>query len=98
VAFLGALVARSGIPAPRPAVGGTGVEMSAVPEVWDLTTVAEDEVVFHLHCPDTLEMVGVRGGWSGPGYEVITGLRPGTPLLRHGIATRTLDRPSGEFG
>ena len=71
--------------------------MSAVPEVWDLTTVAEDEVVFHLHSPDTLDAGRVPGGWSGPGYEVVTGLRPGTPLLRHGIATRTLDRPPGEL-
>ncbi len=97
MALLGAVVERSGVPAPGPATGGTGVAMSAVPELWDLTTVAEDEVVFHLHSPDTLEMVGVRGGWPGPGYEVITGLRPGTSLLRHGIATRTLDRPPGEL-
>ena len=68
-----------------------GVAMSAVAEVWDLTTVAEDEVVFHLHSPDTLETGGMPGGWPGPGYEVISGLRPGTPVLRHGIGTRTLD-------
>ncbi len=68
-----------------------------VPEVWDLTTVAEDEVVFHLHSPDTPGMVGAPGGWSGPGYEVITSLRPGTPVLRHGIGTRTLERPGGEL-
>lgn len=71
--------------------------MPPVPEVWDLTTVADDEAVFHLHSPDRLEMVGEPGDWSGPGYEVITGLRPGTPVLRHGIETRTLDRPPGEL-
>ncbi len=97
MAFLGAVVARSGVPAPGSATGGTGVVMSTVAEVWDLTTVAEDEVVFHLHSPDTIETVGAPGSWPGPGYEVITGLRPGTPLLRHGIATRTLDRPPGEL-
>ena len=58
-----------------------------VPEAWDLTTVAEDEVVFHLHSPDKLEFVGERGRWPGPGYEVITGLRPGTPVVRHGLET-----------
>ena len=70
--------------------------MGAVPEVWDLTTVAEDEVVFHLHSPDSLES-GRPASWSGPGYEVITALRPATPLMRHGIATRTLERPAGEL-
>jgi len=65
--------------------------------MWDLTTVAEDEVVFHLHSPDKLSMVGEPGTWPGPGYEVITGLRPGTPVLRHGIETRTLERPPGEL-
>ena len=97
MAFLGAMVARAGVHAPGSAMGGTGVAVSAAPEVWDLTTVAEDEVVFHLHSPGTLETGGVPGGWPGPGYEVISALRPGTPVLRHGIETRTLDRPPGEL-
>ena len=67
--------------------------MSSVPEVWDLTSVADDEVVFHLHSPDPITSVGEPGDWSGPGYEVITGIRPGASLLRHGIETRTLERP-----
>ncbi|MGD1011449.1 MAG: metallophosphoesterase [Acidimicrobiales bacterium] len=71
--------------------------MTEIPEAWDLTTVAEDEVVFHLHSPDTVGADSAPGGWSGPGYEVITGLRPGTRVLRHGIETRTLDRPAGEL-
>jgi len=77
--------------------GGPVSEVPEVPEVWDLTTVAEDEVVFHLHSPDKLKMVGEPGSWPGPGYEVITDLRPATPVLRHGIETRTLDRPPGEL-
>jgi predicted phosphodiesterase len=71
--------------------------MSAVPEIWDLTTVAEDEVVFHLHSPDTVEAAGTPASWSGPGYEVIIGLRPGMAVMRHGIGTRTLERPEGEL-
>ena len=71
--------------------------MRAVAEVWDLTTVAEDEVVFHLHSPYALETGGEPGSWAGPGYEVITGLRPGTSVLRHGIEARTLARPPGEL-
>ncbi len=71
--------------------------MSSVPEVWDLTSVADDEVVFHLHSPDPITSVGEPGDWSGPGYEVITGIRPGASLLRHGIETRTLERPPGEL-
>jgi Icc protein len=77
-------------------VGGTKAAVSTVAEVWDLTTVADDEVVFHLHSPDPSAAVGQSGDWSGPGYEVITGLKPGSPLVRHGIETRTLERPPGE--
>jgi predicted phosphodiesterase len=73
------------------------VAVSPIAEVWDLTTVAEDEVVFHLHSPETLGTPGEPGGWEGTGYEVISGLSPGTPVLRHGIGTRTLDRPPGEL-
>ncbi len=94
MAFLGAVVAAARVLAPRSAVGTTRAAVSAVAEIWDLTTVADDEVVFHLHSPDTL---GVAGDWSGPGYEVITGLKPGSPVLRHGIETRTLERPGGEL-
>jgi predicted phosphodiesterase len=65
-------------------------------EVWDLTSVADDEVVFHLHSPDLLT-TGDEPGDSGPGYEVITGLKPGASLVRHGIETRTLERPPGEL-
>ncbi len=71
--------------------------MSTAPEAWDLTTVAEDEVVFHLHSPDKPKIVGEAGGWPGPGYEVITGLQPDSALQRHGIETRTLHRPPGEL-
>jgi predicted phosphodiesterase len=71
--------------------------VSSPPEVWDLTTVADDEVVFNLHSPDPMTMVGERGDWSGPGYEVITGLKPASPIVRHGIETRTLSRPPGEL-
>jgi len=71
--------------------------VTSVPEVWDLTSVADDEVVFHLHSPDPMTMVGGPGDWSGPGYEVITGLRPRSPIVRHGIETHTLSRPPGEL-
>lgn len=71
--------------------------MSALAEVWDLTTVADDEVVFHLHSPEPSAAAGQTGDWPGPGYEVITGLEPGLPIVRHGIETRTLDRPPGEL-
>jgi len=71
--------------------------VSAVAEVWDLTTVADDEVVFHLHSPDPSATVGQTGDWAGPGYEVITGLKPGSQIVRHGIEARTLDRPPGEL-
>ena len=71
--------------------------MTAVREVWDLTSVADDEVVFHLHAPDPMTSGGEPADWSGPGYEVITGLKPGAPLRRHGIETRTLARPPGEL-
>lgn len=71
--------------------------MSPVPEVWDLTTVAEDEVVFHLHSPDKSQGSDEAGGWPGPGYEVISGLAPGTPVLRHGFETHSLERPPGEL-
>ena len=70
--------------------------MSSAPEAWDLTTVADDEVVFHLHSPDKLKSEE-SSTWPGPGYEVITGLEPGTPVERHGIETRTLGRPPGEL-
>ena len=70
--------------------------MTAVREVWDLTTVADDEVVFHLHSPDKLKASG-DDSWPGPGYEVISGLEPGTPVVRHGIEARTLERPPGEL-
>jgi len=66
-------------------------------EVWDLTTVADDEVVFHLHSPDPVAASGQAGDWAGAGYEVITGLEPGSSLVRHGIETRTLERPPGEL-
>jgi len=71
--------------------------VSAIGEVWDLTTVADDEVVFHLHSPGPDTTAGEPGEWSGTGYEVITGLKPGATLLRHGIETRTLARPPGEL-
>jgi predicted phosphodiesterase len=71
--------------------------VSAVDEVWDLTSVADDEVVYHLHSPDPITSVDEPRDWSGPGYEVITGLKPGSPILRHGIEARTLDRPPGEL-
>jgi Icc protein len=71
--------------------------VSAMAEVWDLTTVADDEVVFHLHSPDPVPAAGQAGDWAGPGYEVITGLKPGSSLVRHGIETRTLERPPGEL-
>ena len=64
--------------------------------MWDLTTVANDEVVFHLHSPDTLKGSD-DDSWPGPGYEVISGLEPGTPVVRHGIEARTLERPPGEL-
>lgn len=70
--------------------------MSSPSEVWDLTTVAEDQVVFHLHSPDKLNATETST-WPGPGYEVISGLDPGTPVVRHGLETRTLDRPPGEL-
>jgi predicted phosphodiesterase len=70
--------------------------MSTMAEVWDLTTVADDEVVFHLHSPEAVAG-GPAGDWAGPGYEVITGLEPGSSLVRHGIETRTLERPPGEL-
>jgi Icc protein len=97
MAFLGALVAGSR-GSRRGALGcSSRVAMTTAPEVWDLTTVAEDEVVFHLHSPETVGNAGMAASWSGPGYEVITGLKPGTSLLRHGIAARTLERPPGEL-
>ena len=71
--------------------------MSALAEVWDLTTVADDEVVFHLHSPEPTGTSDERKDWAGPGYEVITGLKPGAALVRHGIETRTLTRPPGEL-
>ena len=71
--------------------------MSPAAEVWDLTTVAEDEVVFHLHSPDPLAEPGEEESWPGPGYEVLSGLRPGSPIRRHGLEARTLDRPPGEL-
>jgi predicted phosphodiesterase len=97
VAILWTLVALAGVGAPRSAVAGTSSTVSAVPEVWDLTTVADDEVVYHLHSPDPITSGGEPGDWSGPGYEVITGIKPGTRVLRHGIEARTLDRPPGEL-
>jgi predicted phosphodiesterase len=97
MAFLGALVARTGVLSPGALVDGMGIPVMGIPEIWDLTTVAEDEVVFHLHSPDTIGADAGPGAWSGPGYEVITGLKPGTRVVRHGIETRTLDRPGGEL-
>ncbi len=93
MALLRAVVAVAGVDTPRSAVAATGAVVSA--EVWDLTTVANDEVVFHLHAPDPLD--DGHEGASGPGYEVITGLRPGATLVRHGIETRTLLQPPGEL-
>ncbi len=97
MALLGAVVARAHVPAPSSAVGRARVAVSAMAEVWDLTTVADDEVVFHLHSPDPVAAAGQAGDWAGPGYEVITGLKPGSSLVRHGIETRTLERPPGEL-
>ena len=71
--------------------------MTAGAEVWDLTTVAEDEVVFHLHSPDGPGTAGGPESLPAAGCDVITGLPPGTDVLRHGIEARTLDRPPGEL-
>jgi predicted phosphodiesterase len=71
--------------------------LTTLPEVWDLTSVADDEVVFHLHSPDPITSLSEPGDWSGPGYEVITGIKPGARVVRHGIETHTLERPPGEL-
>ena len=52
--------------------------------------------MFHLHSPDKLKGSD-DDSWPGPGYEVISGLEPGTPVVRHGIEARTLERPPGEL-
>ncbi len=70
--------------------------MSGAAEVWDLTSVANDEVVYHLHALDSPANSEGESLW-GPGYEVITGLKPDTELVRHGIETRTLRQPPGEL-
>lgn len=61
--------------------------------VWDLTTVADDEVVYHRHSTsDDAGVVVIE-----PLAEVVGGLEPDTALTRHGIETRTLARPPGEL-
>lgn len=97
MALLGEMLVRADVVVLFTRMVRIGAAMTPVPEVWDLTTVADDEVVFHLHSPDMAEIVGETGDWSGPGYEVITGLQPGLPVMRHGIETRTLARPPGEL-
>jgi len=102
VAFLGAVVAANAIASQGPALAGARQAVRQVPEIWELTSVADDEVVYHLHNPDPLVVAGAAepGGTTGllgPGYEVITGLEPDAPVLRHGIETRTLPRPPGEL-
>ena len=105
MAFFWPVVAFSA-PVPQgPAVAGAGQAVSEAPEIWELMTVADDEVVYHFHSPDPLAAdpgavhLGPDevSGRAGPGYEVVTGLRPGATVVRHGIESRTLPRPAGEL-
>ena len=86
---------------PRSAVAGTGQAVSEAPEVWDLTTVADDEVVYHLHAPDPLAAdpgAGrARSLAPGPATRSSPASEPGATVVRHGIETRTLERPPGEL-
>ena len=105
MAFFGAVVAASAAATTGPAVAGAGQAVSEAPEVWDLTTVADDEVVFHLHCPDPLAAdpgavhLGPDevSGRPGPATRSSPASEPGATVVRHGIETRTLARPPGEL-